>query len=291
MAGALDGLPGSRAVLMATVDRALEVAARYQEDKSKGQMSLFDMGGADSSISNIAEVLEEAEEWGSVEMLNKEREVLGLCLSGHPLDEFRPELIGFTTCSLSQEELARKEGCVVAVGGIVTRMRSIETKRGATIGFGEMQDFQGEVGLFFKKDTWESFRDKISEDDRILVKGTLEYQRDRDKNITEQMQVVVEEAYQLDYVRERMVKYIHANIYSSMLSEEFLQKLEMGMQQFEAFEGEPGSELVLHIETESSYEHGLTLHKYKLSYSQDVLNWLKQDMGASKVWVSGKPRR
>ena len=109
MAGALDGLPGSRAVLMATVDRALEVAARYQEDKSKGQMSLFDMGGADSSISNIAEVLEEAEEWGSVEMLNKEREVLGLCLSGHPLDEFRPELIGFTTCSLSQEELARKE--------------------------------------------------------------------------------------------------------------------------------------------------------------------------------------
>lgn len=291
MAGALDGLPGSRAVLMATVDRALEVAARYQEDKSKGQMSLFDMGGADSSISNIAEVLEEAEEWGSVEMLNKEREVLGLCLSGHPLDEFRPELIGFTTCSLSQEELARKEGCVVAVGGIVTRMRSIETKRGATIGFGEMQDFQGEVGLFFKKDTWESFRDKISEDDRILVKGTLEYQRDREKNITEQMQVVVEEAYQLDYVRERMVKYIHANIYSSMLSEEFLQKLEMGMQQFEAFEGEPGSELVLHIETESSYEHGLTLHKYKLSYSQDVLNWLKQDMGASKVWVSGKPRR
>ena len=81
------------------------------------------------------------------------------------------------------------------------------------------------------------------------------------------------------------------DIYSSMLSEEFLQKLEMGMQQFEAFEGEPGSELVLHIETESSYEHGLTLHKYKLSYSQDVLNWLKQDMGASKVWVSGKPRR
>ena len=291
MAGALDGLPGSRAVLMATVDRAIEVAARYQEDKSKGQMSLFDLGGADSSISNIAEVLEEAEEWGSVEMLNKEREVLGLCLSGHPLDEFRPELMGFTTCSLGQEELSRKEGCMVAVGGIVTRMRSVETKRGATVGFGEMQDFQGEVGLFFKKDTWENFRDKISEDDRILVKGMLEFQRDRDKNVTEQMQVVVEEAYQLDYVREKMVKYVHASLYSSMVSEDFLKKLEAGMQQFEAFEGESSCELVLHIETESSYEHGLTLHKYKLSYSQDLLNWLKQDMGALKIWVSAKPRR
>ena len=291
MAGALDSLPGSRAVLMATVDRAIEVAARYQEDKSKGQMSLFDLGGADSSMSNIAEVLEEAEEWGSMEMLNKEREVLGLCLSGHPLDEFRPELMGFTTCSLGQEELSRKEGCMVAVGGIVTRMRSVETKRGATVGFGEMQDFQGEVGLFFKKDAWENYRDVISENDRILVKGMLEFQRDRDKNVTEQMQVVVEEAYQLDYVRDKMVKYVHATLDSAMISEDFLKKLEAGMQQFEAFEGETSCELVLHIETESNYEHGLMLHKYKLAYSQEVLAWLKQDMGASKIWVSARPRR
>ena len=119
----------------------------------------------------------------------------------------------------------------------------------------------------------------------------LEFQRDRDKNITEQMQVVVEEAYQLDYVRNQMVKYVHASLYSSMLSEDFLKMLEAGMQQFEAFEGESSCELVLHIEMESNYEHGLTLHKYKLSYSQDLLNWLKQDMGALKIWVSAKPRR
>ena len=291
MAGALDSLPGSRAVLMATVDRAIEVAQRYQEDKSKGQMSLFDLGGGGPSMGNIAEVLEEAEEWGSVEMLNKEREVLGMCLSGHPLDEFRPELMGFTVCTLAPDELARKEGCVVAVGGIVTRMRSVETRRGDNIGFGEMQDFHGEVGLFFKKDAWENFRDKVSEDDRLLVKGVLEYQRDKEKNITDQMQVVVEEAYQLDYVRERMVKYIHASIYSTMLSDDFLQKLEEGMQRFEAFEGEASCMLVLHVETASDNEHGLMLKKYKLSYSQDLLNWLKQEMGVAKFWVSAKPRR
>jgi DNA polymerase-3 subunit alpha len=119
----------------------------------------------------------------------------------------------------------------------------------------------------------------------------LEFQRDRDKNVTEQMQVVVEEAYQLDYVREKMVKYVHASLYSSVLSEDFLQKLKAGMLQFEPFEGESSCELVLHIETESNYEHGLTLHKYKLSYSQELLSWLKQDMGASKIWVSAKPRR
>ena len=290
MAGALDDLPGSRAVLMATVDRAMEVAAKDQEDKSKGQMSLFDLGGA-AAMPNIAEVLEDAEEWSCMEMLNKEREVLGMFLSGHPLDEFRPELQGFTTTSLAAEDLERKVGNTVFVGGVVTKMRSVETKRGDTIGFGQIQDFHGETGLFFKKDEWEKFRDIISQDDRILVKGVLEHQRDKDRKEMEETQIIVEDAYQLDYVRSAMVNYVHVSFYSQMLNEEFLVKLEEGLQRFEAFEGEHSCKLVCHIETDSFYEHGLVLHKYKLGYNQELMNWLKRDMGVLKLWVSGKPRR
>ena len=290
MAGALDDLPGSRAVLMATVDRAMEVAAKDQEDKSKGQMSLFDLGGA-AAMPNIAEVLEDAEEWSCMEMLNKEREVLGMFLSGHPLDEFRPELQGFTTTSLAPDDLERKVGNTVFVGGVVTKMRSVETKRGDTIGFGQIQDFHGETGLFFKKDEWEKFRDVISQDDRILVKGILEHQRDKDRKEMEETQIIVEEAFQLDYVRSAMVNYIHVSIFSQMLNEDFLAKLEEGLQRFEAFEGEHSCQLVCHIETDSHYEHGLVLRKYKLEYNQELMNWLKRDMGVLKLWVSGKPRR
>ena len=290
MAGALDDLPGSRAVLMATVDRAMEVAAKDQEDKSKGQMSLFDLGGA-AAMPNIAEVMEDAEEWSCMEMLNKEREVLGMFLSGHPLDEFRPELQGFTTTSLAADDLERKVGNTVIVGGVVTKMRSVETKRGDTIGFGQIQDFHGETGLFFKKDEWEKFRDIISQDDRILVKGVLEHQRDKDRKEMEETQIIVEDAYQLDYVRSAMVNYVHVSFYSQMLNEEFLAKLEEGLQRFEAFEGEHSCKLVCHIETDSFYEHGLVLHKYKLGYNQELMNWLKRDMGVLKFWVSGKPRR
>ena len=290
MAGALDDLPGSRAVLMATVDRAMEVAAKDQEDKSKGQMSLFDLGGA-AAMPNIAEVLEDAEEWSCMEMLNKEREVLGMFLSGHPLDEFRPELQGFTTTSLAPDDLERKVGNTVFVGGVVTKMRSVETKRGDTIGFGQIQDFHGETGLFFKKDEWEKFRDVISQDDRILVKGILEHQRDKDRKEMEETQIIVEEAFQLDYVRSAMVNYIHVSIYSQMLNDDFLVKLEEGLQRFEAFEGEHSCQLVCHIETDSRYEHGLVLRKYKLEYNQELMNWLKRDMGVLKLWVSGKPRR
>jgi DNA polymerase-3 subunit alpha len=285
MAGALDDLPGSRAVQIATVDRALEVAMRSQEDKAKGQVSLFDLGGP-AAMPNTAEVLEEAEEWTAMEMLNKERSVLGLFLSGHPLDEFRPELSGFTSCSLSEDEITRHVGETVVVGGVVIRMRSIETKRGDTIGSGAVQDFHGEVELFFKKDVWERLRDTVSIDDRVLVKGALEQQRDRDG-----YQIIVEEVLQLDRVRCDMVSHIHASLYTGMLTDEFLGKLEVEMKANLADEYTRGCELVFHLETESGYEHVVVLKKYKVVYTQELLQWLRTDLGVLKVWVSNRAKR
>ena len=286
MAGALDELPGSRAVLMATVDRAMEVASRFQEDKDRGQMSLFDMGGGAPSMDSSAEVLEEAEEWTAMEMLNKERDVLGLFLSGHPLDEFRPELQGFTSCSLDEEELSRHVGGTVIVGGVVTKLRSIETKRGDTIGAGSIQDFHGDLEMFFKKDLWEKFRDTVALDDRVLVKGSLEQQRMGDG-----VQIVVEEVIQLDRVRSDMVSHIHVVLYSSMVDDAFADKLLTAMEKYEPFEGERGCEIVAHVETESGNVHVLCLKNKKVVYTPELLQYLRKDLGALKVWVSNRAKR
>ena len=287
MAGALDEFPGSRAVLMATVDRAMEVASRFQDDKDRGQMSLFDMGGSAPSMDSSAEVLEEAEEWTAMEMLNKERDVLGMFLSGHPLDEFRPELQGFTTCSLNEEDLSRHVGGTVIVGGVVVKLRSIETKRGDTIGAGTIQDFHGDLDMFFKKDLWEKFRDTVALDDRVLVKGNLEQQRMGDG-----VQVVVEEIIQLDRVRSDMVSHIHMVVFSSMLDDAFVEKLSTVMEKYAPFdESERGCELVAHVETESGNVHVLSLKKNKVVYTPELLQYLRKDLGALKVWVSNRAKR
>ena len=154
-----------------------------------------------------------------------------------------------------------------------------------------IRDFHSDVELFFKKDDWERFRDKISEDDRILVKGVLEYKRDKERKLTEELQITVEETFQLDYVRERMVKFVHVNLDSVMLTDEFLQKLEEGMQRFEPFEENGGSELVFHVETESHNEHVIVLRKQRVDYTQELADWLVHDMGVLKFWVSPKSRR
>jgi DNA polymerase-3 subunit alpha len=286
MAGALDEFPGNRAVLMATVDRAMEVASRFQEDKDRGQMSLFDMGGGAPSMDSSAEVLEEAEEWSAMEMLNKERDVVGMFLSGHPLDEFRPELQGFTSCSLDEEELSRHVGGTVIVGGVVTKLRSIETKKGDTIGVGSIQDFHGDLEMFFKKDLWEKFRDTVALDDRVLVKGTLEQQRMGDG-----VQIIVEEVIQLDRVRSDMVSHIHMVVYSSMIDDNFTDKLLTAMEKYEPFEGERGCEIVCHVEAESGNVHVLTLKNKKVVYTPELLQFLRKELGAAKVWVSNRAKR
>lgn len=287
MAGALDEFPGSRAVLMASVDRALEVAARCQEDRDRGQISLFDLGGGAPAMDSSAEVLEEAEEWTAMEMLNKERDVLGLFLSGHPLDEFRPELQGFTSCSLADDELSKHLGDTVIVGGVVTSLKSFETKRGDTLGSGNIQDFHGDVGIFFKKDTWEQLRDSVALDDRVLVKGVLEQQRDRDEK-----QVIVEEVVQLDRVRSSMVSHIHMNIYSGQVTEEFVEKLSEVMERYAPFdETEHACELICHVETEAGFVHILNLKKNKVVYTPELFQYLRKEMGASKVWVSNRAKR
>ena len=286
MAGALDELPGSRAVLMATVDRAMEVASRFQEDKDRGQMSLFDMGGSAPSMDSSAEVLEEAEEWTAMEMLNKERDVLGMFLSGHPLDEFRPELQGFTTCSLEEEDLSRHVGGTIIVGGVVTKLRSIETKKGDTIGVGAIQDFHGDLEMFFKKDLWEKFRDTVALDDRVLVKGSLEQQRMGDG-----VQIVVEEVIQLDRVRSDMVTHIHMVLYSSMVDDNFTDKLMAAMEKYEPFEGERGCELVCHVETDSGNMHVLALKNKKVVYTPELLQFLRKELGIAKIWVSNRAKR
>jgi len=63
------------------------------------------------------------------------------------------------------------------------------------------------------------------------------------------------------------------------------------LQRFVADMGEHSCELVCHVETESGYEHAIVLHKYKIVYTQELLNWLRQDLGIMKLWVSPKSRR
>ena len=88
-----------------------------------------------------------------------------------------------------------------------------------------------------------------------------------------------------------MVSHIHVVLYSSMVDDDFADKLMTAMEKYEPFEGERGCEIVVHAETESGNVHVLSLKNKKVVYTPELLQFLRKDLGALKVWVSNRAKR
>jgi DNA polymerase-3 subunit alpha len=124
----------------------------------------------------------DAAPWTEQERLGYEKEVLGLYVTGHPLESFAPALARFsdTTAATASEKLGRE----VRVGGLITSLRETRTRRGKTMAFGTLEDLEGSLDLVIFADPYARIRGILkkastadSEGGRaipLLVSGTLE---------------------------------------------------------------------------------------------------------------------
>lgn len=167
-AGAFDSLGAKRAQLLAILDAALE---RGQgEARGAGQLSFFDLG-ADAFAAQ--DVLPDVPEFPKPALLAMEKEVLGLYLSGHPLEAFRGHLErGATHRCATLVDAA--DGSAVTVGGVVVGIKRISTRAGEPMGFVELEDMSGHVEVVVFPRVMERFRGCLVKDAVVLVKGTLQ---------------------------------------------------------------------------------------------------------------------
>ena len=129
-AGALDSLEGNRAQQFEALDMALRWAQKAQEDRERGQISLFGGEQGDGGAAELGRFeLPDVEEWDEADRLRKERELLGFYLSGHPLHRYANDLQAFAIPLASLEQL--NEGMPIRVGGLVTRVSDFERPRAA----------------------------------------------------------------------------------------------------------------------------------------------------------------
>lgn len=178
--GAFDRLHANRAALWESLDSALERGALVQRDREVGQDNLF---GGDPGESGGAPGIREAEPWSESERLANEREVLGFYVTGHPLEAFAPQL---RRCAdVTSAETAGREGQEVHAGGMVTKLREKQTKRGQIMAFCTLEDLEGSFEAVFFADAYTANRDLLrralagaTERDRpalpVVVAGKLE---------------------------------------------------------------------------------------------------------------------
>ena len=140
------------------IDTLLRYGWLYQQEQQQMHNSLFgDMGGVEIATPVIPT---QVEEWSNLERLNKERDLVGIYLSAHPLDEYSIVLKGMcnTHCSelADQAELSKKEG--FQLGGIVTAVQEKTTRRGEPCGFVTIEDFEGSGELKLFGEEWTKWR-------------------------------------------------------------------------------------------------------------------------------------
>jgi DNA polymerase-3 subunit alpha len=176
-AGAMDSLlPESvgsvasrRARLFAAVDRAIENGGRHQRDRDKGQSQLF--GGGDGEGTSAAAALPDTPAWTEVQQLAGEKEALGLYMSGHPLDRFGDELKTFGARRVADLTTSEAD---VWVGGIVSGLRPLKTKKGDRMAVFMLDDVAGTVEVVVFPETFAKFGALVEADSMLLVRGKLE---------------------------------------------------------------------------------------------------------------------
>jgi DNA polymerase III subunit alpha len=175
--GSFDSVDPRRAALYAAIDRAMEAGQKGQRDREAGQASLFGaLGATEAARAEVARV-PDAPPWPETERLAFEKESLGFFISGHPLERFRAELSQWASATTGA--LVRSAvGGEVAVGGIVTGLRLIRTKKGDRMASFFLEDLEGSVETLVFPEAYKKAAGRLADDQVVLVKARAEMQDD-----------------------------------------------------------------------------------------------------------------
>ena len=170
-AGAFDSLGGHRAQYMKVLDDAISEAALKQDERASGQGFLFGEpsdSGAPRGPSRPA--LPAVAPWPESERLQKEKEILGFYISGHPLEPYRTECELFATHTVAQ--LGGWSGDQMALGVVVTAIKRQTSKRsGAEFARLTVEDFSGSSEVLVFPEAWANLSHQIRVDVPVLLKG------------------------------------------------------------------------------------------------------------------------
>lgn len=184
-AGAFDSLGAYRSQLLAVYEKALDGAASRRKHNVAGQVSLFDMGGPVKLETPIEQTLPDEPEYSRKTLLSMEKEMTGVYITGHPLDEYAKVLSDLECDTAFVMELSEREdrglefdGMQVTMGGILVDARGKATKKGDMMGFITLEDLTGQIeGLVFPK-IYERFMGELTTDALVVLSGKLSVRED-----------------------------------------------------------------------------------------------------------------
>jgi len=174
--GALDSTGATRMGMLAVLESALGLGQRHAADRLAGQASIFGGFGEAEAPEQRHHPSIALGEFDERELLRLEKETLGLYVSEHPLERVSGELKRKTDCALSDIE-RRRDGEIVVVGGIVSALKQLTTKRGEPMVFATLDDPTGTAEVVVFNSTYAAARDFLEPDRILVVKGRVDHKQ------------------------------------------------------------------------------------------------------------------
>lgn len=183
-AGAFDTLPGTRKQKMQIYVKVIESCNQEKKNSLSGQMSLFDMFQDQQEFSNEIE-LPDVGEFEKEQLLAFEKEVLGIYLSGHPLEEYMEKWEKYVEKRSSEFNLNEEgyvsvaDGSVVTIGGMIVDKVVKTTKTNSLMAFITIEDIYGTVEVIFFPRDYERYKQFLNEDEKVFIQGRVNIEEEK----------------------------------------------------------------------------------------------------------------
>ena len=244
---------------------------KYQLDQQAAANSLF---GGENMIEIATPEIVPAPSWGNLERLNKERDLVGIYLSAHPLDEFAVILEHVCNAHMADlGDLTPFQNMELTMGGIVTGVREGYTKNGKPYGIAKMEDYSGSFEFAFWGTDWIEKKSFFSEGMFLLLRGKCQPRQWRQ----DEFEIKIGTIELLPDVKDQLIEKLTIIANLSSVNEELITELQSLIKKH------PGNtELYFHIqEGDGQMMVNLVSKAIKVSVTKDIIAYLKEHSSLS----------
>ncbi len=206
-AGAFDCLNGTRKQKMMVYSQIMDQLHTTGKNSMAGQISLFDIAGADTK-SQYEIPLPKVGEFDKELLLEYEKEVLGIYISGHPLEEYmdlwKKKITNTTTDFYLDDETGVpqvKDGANAVIGGIITDKKIKYTKNDQIMAFVTLEDMVGSVEVIVFPRAYEANAPRLSDDAKVFIEGKVSVEEEKDAKLMANKVITLDEVPKTIWVR------------------------------------------------------------------------------------------
>ncbi len=188
-AGAMDSLGGTRKQLLSVYLQVMDGIQQNRKNNLAGQISLFDIADEADKV-DYRVSLPDVGEYSREMMLAFEKEVLGIYISGHPLEEYREtwkkNITNTTADFMLDEETGEtrvSDGAKTTIGGMITEKKIKYTKNEKVMAFLQVEDLVGSVEVIVFPRDYEKYGNAVMEDSKVFIRGRVSVEEDKDAKL------------------------------------------------------------------------------------------------------------